>query len=336
MKISREMMLSALACAALAIAPGPAFAQHGGGGGSHGGGGGGFHGGGGGFGGGARAGSSAPAPSSGTHTNTSASGAGNTANPNGGGHWWNGGHSNSANNAKPAVATTPVTTGVRPNTVVATVPRVFQPNRPGYGYYPYYPYYYNPYYGGLFWGSAFGGCDPFFYPCFGYGFGFGAGYGYGFGGYGGYGAYGGGTLFGGSSDQGEPGWTYSGNSDGTTSSSGDYTIDAQGGNATGNVATGTEGGEPAPSVNTSDPTVVLREGAAPAAPAKPNTLLYLKDGSSFAVSDYWLAQGRLHYVTSYGGENTMDLGKLDIQKTVDENAAQGNAFSLKAAPDTQK
>jgi hypothetical protein len=339
MKTSRGMLFAGLVCAALTLAPVAVFAQHGGGaggGGGHaGGGGGGFGGGGGHFGGGSARPSSAPAAAG--HGSTSASGASNTANSTGGGHWWNPFHgSANANEKTPAQLATHNVVGANSvSTVHPAVGRIFSPTRPGTGYYPYYPYYpyYYPYYGyGLFWGSAFGPCDPF-WGCngFGYGFGgygFGLGYGYG----GGYGYYGGGLFgTGGSGDQ--PGWTYSSNNGGD--SSGDYTVSAQGSGGDANIST-SDTGEATPSLGTSEPTTVLRNDAAPAAAAKPNTVLYMKDGSSFAVSDYWLSEGRLHYVTSYGGENAMDLSKLDLQKTVDENGKAGNSFSLKATPDAQK
>jgi hypothetical protein len=60
--------------------------------------------------------------------------------------------------------------------------------------------------------------------------------------------------------------------------------------------------------------------------------LYLKDGSSFAVSDYWLADGKLHYLTSYGGDNAVDESQVDLQRTVNENASRGVDFSLKPQP----
>jgi hypothetical protein len=356
MKNSREMLFAGVVCAALMLAPGAAFAQHGGGGGAHGGGGGGGH-----FGGGSGSGSggghASAAPAShgsgaGTsHGSATGSGAENTANPNGGGHWWNPFHSESENSAaKPTTGATRVVTNgataARPYGVVGSPTRVFQPNRPVYGYYPYYPYYY-PYYGfGLGWGGAFGPCDPFF-GCsgFGNGFGYGMGFGYGFGGGYGYGGgYGGGYGYGGgwlgSSGENEPGWTYPSN-DGT-SSSGDYTINANGGNSgaelssngTNNGATNGGSADVTNSVDASGPTVVLKDGTATA--VKANAVLFLKDGTSFAVTDYWLAEGKLHYVASYGGENTIDLGKLDLQRTVDENARLGTQFSLKAGPATQK
>jgi hypothetical protein len=316
-----------LVCAALMVAPG-AFAQHGGGGHAGGGGGGHFGGGGGGY---------APAPAA--HSNSgnashgnSNSGANashgtaaatatpangsNAANPNGGGRFVNGGTA--------APVRTAGVVAARPNAIFG------QPRGRG-GYYPYYPYGYGFYgypYG--YYGFGFGGpCDPFF-GCYGFGsgFGFGAGFGYGYGG--GFGLFGGG---GGDMS----GWTYSsqGNGVGTgaATSGGDYTVDASGGNG----ADATVAANPAESNGTADasgPTVNLNSGAAAPAAAPVTTVLYMRDGSSFAVSDYWLAGGKLHYVTSYGGENSTDLGKLDIQKSVDENAKQGEKFALKSAPGT--
>jgi hypothetical protein len=63
-----------------------------------------------------------------------------------------------------------------------------------------------------------------------------------------------------------------------------------------------------------------------------DTLIYLNDGTSYAVTDYWLAGSKLHYVTSYGGQNSIDLQQLDFQRTVDENASRGVAFTLRPAP----
>ncbi len=70
------------------------------------------------------------------------------------------------------------------------------------------------------------------------------------------------------------------------------------------------------------------------APA-PDTVIFLKDGTSFAVKDYWVADGKLHYITSYGGENAVDLGAFDLQRTTDENAKQGIAITLRPAPESQ-
>jgi hypothetical protein len=40
----------------------------------------------------------------------------------------------------------------------------------------------------------------------------------------------------------------------------------------------------------------------------------------------------LHYVTSYGGENMIDESRLDLQRTVNENAARGVDFTLRPEP----
>ncbi|MGA7919424.1 MAG: hypothetical protein WCA38_07100, partial [Candidatus Acidiferrales bacterium] len=68
------------------------------------------------------------------------------------------------------------------------------------------------------------------------------------------------------------------------------------------------------------------------AASTPTVLIYLKDGTTYAASDYWLADGRLHYVVSYGGESTLDMNDVDLQRTVDENARRGVHFSLKPNP----
>jgi hypothetical protein len=61
-------------------------------------------------------------------------------------------------------------------------------------------------------------------------------------------------------------------------------------------------------------------------------VLYLHDGSSYAVKNCWVAGGRLHYEASYGGENSLDLSALDLQRTVNANAARGVDFTLRPAP----
>ena len=66
--------------------------------------------------------------------------------------------------------------------------------------------------------------------------------------------------------------------------------------------------------------------------ASPNEfVLYLKDGSVYVVNDYWYADGRLVYTTS-NGQDTIDLDRLDIQKTLDVNAKRGMVFTLRPAP----
>jgi hypothetical protein len=329
--------------AILALAPLPTFAQHGGGGG-----GGGSHGGGGGGGshassGGSGGGSHATAPSSGSgsgHAATpaaagSSGNAGTSAN-----HWWNPFHGGSPNSpSHPGVNGTTsadhapaekfaagnntwqeppargaITTGTRgnvssPHAAISGPPHIpVIPRRP-IGFAPFYPFY--PFGGfgfgfggGLFYG-AFGPCDPF-WGCYGYGYGYGnTGYGYGY--------YGGSFGSGYSADL-----SYSGAED--MSAPEDMT----------------QSQEAAPTLYAQAPeTSQGQEVGNPGPTAKPVTaVLYLKDGSSYAVTDYWLADGKIHYVTSYGGENSIDQSALDLQRTVNENATQGLTFTLRPAPGT--
>ena len=66
--------------------------------------------------------------------------------------------------------------------------------------------------------------------------------------------------------------------------------------------------------------------------SKPMVILFLNDGSSYGVTDYWLANGELHYVTTYGGENKIPVEELDLQRTVDANATRGVNFTLYNEP----
>ena len=61
----------------------------------------------------------------------------------------------------------------------------------------------------------------------------------------------------------------------------------------------------------------------------PTVLIYLKDGTMYTASDYWLDQGKLHYMTSYSTESVVDMDEVDLQRTVDENAKRGVTFTLK-------
>jgi hypothetical protein len=57
-------------------------------------------------------------------------------------------------------------------------------------------------------------------------------------------------------------------------------------------------------------------------------LLYLEDGSVFAVASYTVSDGRLHYVTAFGEKSDIAVDLLDLQKTIQENAARGVVFTL--------
>ncbi|MGH9746931.1 MAG: hypothetical protein ACRD59_12585 [Candidatus Acidiferrales bacterium] len=64
----------------------------------------------------------------------------------------------------------------------------------------------------------------------------------------------------------------------------------------------------------------------------PDVVLFLKDGTVYALTDYWVAGGKLHYMTNYGGENSIDLEQIDMQRTVDVNHKRGIDITLKPAP----
>ncbi|HTU34255.1 MAG TPA: hypothetical protein VMF66_10675 [Candidatus Acidoferrum sp.] len=66
----------------------------------------------------------------------------------------------------------------------------------------------------------------------------------------------------------------------------------------------------------------------PAVTPKPLTLLYMKNGFSYGATNYWLAGDGLHYVTSYGGENSVSVDQIDMRKTTEENADRGVPFVL--------
>ena len=63
-------------------------------------------------------------------------------------------------------------------------------------------------------------------------------------------------------------------------------------------------------------------------PNSAEAVLWLKDGTAYGLRDYWFAAGKLYYLTNYGGENSIDVDRVDLQKTVDEDALRGVDFTL--------
>lgn len=61
-------------------------------------------------------------------------------------------------------------------------------------------------------------------------------------------------------------------------------------------------------------------------------LLVLNNGSSHAVTDYWVADGYLEYISPDGTRSHIPLEALDLQNTVTENAPRGRPFVLRSAP----
>jgi len=67
----------------------------------------------------------------------------------------------------------------------------------------------------------------------------------------------------------------------------------------------------------------------PAAEAKPVTLLVFKNHSIYAVTDYWVEDGRVHYVTSYGSQDSASVDQLDLEFTRKLNDERSVKFELK-------
>jgi hypothetical protein len=86
--------------------------------------------------------------------------------------------------------------------------------------------------------------------------------------------------------------------------------------------------EPLPALPAHD----LAAAGAESAAMRSEILLYLKDGSVFAVASYTVSDGRLHYVTAYGDRNDIAVEEMDVQKTIQANAARGVAFTLTPSP----
>jgi hypothetical protein len=61
-------------------------------------------------------------------------------------------------------------------------------------------------------------------------------------------------------------------------------------------------------------------------------LLVLNNGTSHAVTDYWVANGYLEYISPDGTRSHIPLEALDLQNTVTQNAPRGLSFVLRSAP----
>lgn len=65
--------------------------------------------------------------------------------------------------------------------------------------------------------------------------------------------------------------------------------------------------------------------------------LYLKDGTVYNVTDYWLVNGELHFKTAEDNftkvvEHEIDFDQLDLQMTIDVNTERGFRFVLRNEP----
>jgi hypothetical protein len=64
----------------------------------------------------------------------------------------------------------------------------------------------------------------------------------------------------------------------------------------------------------------------------PMTLLQLRDGSMYGLTEYWIEGDELHYVTTYGGQNSVPIQRIDFEKTASLNADRGVEFVLRPKP----
>lgn len=216
-----------------------------------------------------------------------------------------------------------------PHARSATVPTPrghLGPRYIGYPYYYYPPYFFGGLGFGLYGGYGFG-CDPWW--------GWGNCYG-GWGGapfWGGFGAY-----------DGIDGYGYYDNNYGDMQSSPNYQVFSGGADSGPDNSTPADNGNgdngnPSVTYQTAPQDSGMSADQSSAVGASSTSgendqpfVLYLKDGTSYAVTRYWVAGGKLHYVTAYGGENSIPIENVNVQKTVDENAALGHPFTLTPAP----
>ncbi len=50
----------------------------------------------------------------------------------------------------------------------------------------------------------------------------------------------------------------------------------------------------------------------------------------YGLTDYWVVGQQLHYRTTYGGEDSIGLDRVDLEKTAQLNADRGVVFELRA------
>jgi hypothetical protein len=57
-------------------------------------------------------------------------------------------------------------------------------------------------------------------------------------------------------------------------------------------------------------------------------VIWLKDGFSYGLADYWVQNGQFHYRTSYGGESSVPLDRIDLERTTQDNSQRHINFKL--------
>lgn len=64
------------------------------------------------------------------------------------------------------------------------------------------------------------------------------------------------------------------------------------------------------------------------------TLLQLKNGWMYGLTDYWIEGNDLHYVTNYGGRNSVPLDQIDLATSFRLNTERGVELSLPNKPES--
>jgi hypothetical protein len=65
--------------------------------------------------------------------------------------------------------------------------------------------------------------------------------------------------------------------------------------------------------------------------------LYLKDGTGYGVTDYWVVDGQMHYSmfeddATKPAEHTFSYDELDVRKTIDVNTRRGFRIVFRDEP----
>ena len=63
-------------------------------------------------------------------------------------------------------------------------------------------------------------------------------------------------------------------------------------------------------------------------------VIYFRNGARISPSDYWVVDDQMHYVLN-GSESVVNLNRVDLPRTMNENQKNGVKFWIKSAPDEE-
>lgn len=69
---------------------------------------------------------------------------------------------------------------------------------------------------------------------------------------------------------------------------------------------------------------------------KANMVICLIDGRQIEVADWWVTEGRFFFVAVNGKQQSVDLDKLDLKKTIETDEQRGRTFMLNFTPPDQR